>query len=145
MCEQCAGFLTERFFSKEDFAAFEKAFEKKLLDGTFIRIIQPNQLAQNTEETTFQCTHCGTEWVLSAPDFEEGWQGYFLPNDQLATYAEYEEAPQNNTSFGNGTFQTTLKGGQRGCFFCLGLFVAIIALIIYIIYSVFDFILGLFF
>lgn len=142
MCEHCSGFLTERFFSKEDYVAFEKALGKKLLDGTFIRVVRPNQLAQSSEETIFQCTHCGTEWVLSAPDFEDGWQGYFLPNDQVATY-EYEEYEE--TSRNDSTFKTSFKGGQKGCGFCLLLILALIAFIIYIIYSIFDFILGLLF
>ncbi|MEM6719790.1 MAG: hypothetical protein AAF611_10765 [Bacteroidota bacterium] len=138
MCEHCAGFLTERFFSAEDYAAFEKALGKKLVDGTFIRVINSNQLPQNTQETVFQCTHCGTEWVLSVPDFKDGWQGYFLPNDQLAAY-EYEEV-EDTSRRNDGTFQTTLKSGQKGCGFCLLMLLALIILIFYIIYSFFRFI-----
>lgn len=141
MCEHCAGFSTERFFSEDDFAAFEKALGKKLLDGTFIRVVHSGQLTQNTQETIFQCAQCDTEWVLSVPDFEDGWQGYFLPNDQLAAY-EYEE--YEDTSRNAGTFQTSFQGGKKGCGFCLGLFLLLTVFIIYIIYSFFRFIFDFF-
>jgi hypothetical protein len=134
MCQHCSRFATERFFSDEDFAAFEKALGKKLVDGTFVRLVNPNQIAQNAGETTFQCSYCGTDWVLSVP--EGDWQGYFLPENQLAEYEEYEQPNPQNQS----TFQTTIKGGQKGCGFCLALFFVVLALIIYIIYSVFDFV-----
>ncbi|WP_162819761.1 hypothetical protein [Kordia sp. SMS9] len=119
--------------------AFEKALEKKLVDGTFVRIVNTNQLAQSSLETTFQCTHCDTEWILSVPDTDSEWQGYFLPNDQLTEYEEYDYQSEQST------FQTNFKGGKGNCGCCLGLFLGFVFLIIYIVYSFFDFILGLFF
>ncbi len=137
MCEHCSGFSTERFFSEQDFAAFEKALGKKLVDGTFVRVVHPNQLAQSSLETTFQCTHCDTDWILSLP--EGDWQGYFLPNDQLTEYEEFNYQSEQNT------FQTNFKNGKRSCGCCLGLFLGLVVLIIYTVYSFFDFILGIFF
>lgn len=138
MCEHCSGFATERFFSAQDFVAFEKALGKKLVDGTFVRLINSNQLAESSLETTFECTHCGTQWILSPPDGE--WQGYFLPNDQLAAYEEF-----NHQSEQQRTFQTNFKGSKGNCGCCLGMFLGLVTLIIYIVYSFFDFILGIFF
>jgi hypothetical protein len=134
MCEHCAGFETERFFSLEDFAAFEKAFEKKLLDGTFVRVVNSSQLAQNSYETTYQCTYCGTYWVLSPPEGE--WQGYFLPEDQLAD--DYEQVEAH-------TFQVDSKKNNNSCGCCLGMFLLLIGLIVYGIYSIFDFIIDFLF
>ncbi|MCH2194613.1 hypothetical protein [Kordia sp.] len=139
MCEHCSGFATERFFSHQDFAAFEKAFEKKCLDGTFIRVVNSNQIAQDTSETTFECTHCNTDWVLSTP--ENDWQGYFLRENQLVAYDNYEYESTNN----NTTFRANFKGQKGNCGCCLAIFLGLLALIIYIIYSVFDFILDMLF
>ena len=133
-------FCDRTFFSDQEFAAFEKAFEKKSLDGTFIRVVNSNQLSQNSLETTFECTHCHTDWVLSAPDGD--WQGYFLPNDRLTEYNEYEyDSPKND----NNVFRANFNSGKKGCGFCLILFLLFIGLIVYLIYSVFDFILDLLF
>jgi hypothetical protein len=133
MCEHCEPFETERFFSEEDFMAFQKAFEKKLLDGTFVRVVNATQLAQNSLETTYQCTHCGTYWVLSPP--ENDWQGYFLPENQLTD--DYEQTESQ-------TFQMSSKF-NKGCGCCLGMILLLIGLIVYVIFSIFDFALDLFF
>ncbi|WP_298509529.1 hypothetical protein [uncultured Kordia sp.] len=144
MCEHCSGFATERFFSHQDFAAFEKAFEQKCLDGTFVRVVNSNQISQNSLETTFECTHCNTDWILSAP--ENSWRGYFLPENRLATNNDtYEYESTNNNTFNNNTFQANFNGKKGNCGCCLAMFLGILALIIYLIYSVFDFILDLLF
>lgn len=141
MCEHCSSFATERFFSDQDFTAFEKAFEKKSLDGTFIRVINSNQISQNSQETTFECTHCHTDWVLSVPDGD--WQGFFLPNDRLTEYNEYEYDSSNNN--GNNVFKANFNGNKGNCGCCLVLFLLFVGSIFYGIYSVFDFILDLLF
>ena len=68
MCEHCTPLAKNTFPSEQDFISFEKVLEAKSIDGTFIRVIDTDELEHNTRKSTYQCTFCGTDWVLSVPE-----------------------------------------------------------------------------
>lgn len=129
MCQYCTRYQVRSFPTEADFNAFLTILDAKCNDGTFIRFLASDNTEDISYESIYQCSYCNDEWVLSIPD--DSWRGYFLPENQ--TYFE-DEADTN----------ISVKSKGKGCGCCLLMFLGLVALIIYIIYSFFDFLLNLF-
>ncbi|WP_046754932.1 hypothetical protein [Kordia jejudonensis] len=126
-CERCLPFRRYEFANENDFYTFEESLDTE----TFIRVVSTDEMDENFPEVTHQCTFCNEDWVLSFP--ERSWRGYFLP----AT-----EAPKRRTPF---VFESNSTKKSPNCGCCLGMIFLVIALIIYVIYSFFDFLIDLIF
>lgn len=131
MCEHCTPLTKLRFPSKRDFISFKKKFKAKLVDGTFIQVINSDETEHTSLESTYQCTFCSIDWVLSLP--KNVWRGYFLPEESIVKYEDNE--PSSNFK----TFQGKSCGG------CLLMILLLLALIIYGLYSLVAFLFDLLF
>lgn len=132
MCEHCTPLTTENFSSQKDFKTFEKVLETKCVDGTFVRVVNADETENRLFEDNYQCTFCGTDWVLSID--ENSWRGYFLPVEGITMREPIET---------NSRFETFQGKRSKNCGCCLGMIFLFIALILYLIYEFSSFVIDL--
>ncbi|QHI37685.1 hypothetical protein IMCC3317_30660 [Kordia antarctica] len=136
MCEHCTPLTAKNFSSQKDFKTFEKVLETKCVEGTFVRVVNANETENKSLEDNYQCTFCGTDWVLSID--EGSWRGYFLPVEGVTVFEDHQ------TNETNSRFETFQGKRSKNCGCCLGMIFLFIALILYLIYSFASFVIDLF-
>lgn len=138
MCENCTPFKTAKFSSYQEFATFEKTLDAKCEDGTFIRVVTADDTENATFIDTYECTTCGEDWVLAAP--EHFSHGSFLPNENGIVLYENNETSESYQTNSGSTFKTFQAKSKSGCGCCLGMIFLIILVIIYLVDAIVSFV-----
>ena len=88
MCADCFDSEISKFNSEMDFNDFQKILDQKV-NKNQLKTIRDNNAKDVDFKTTYNCSSCNQEWILSFP--ENAWRGYFLKkNNALKRLEELE-------------------------------------------------------
>ncbi len=119
-CQHCTPFKRQEFPSEQSFITFQNILDQECRNGVFTRVVEVNT-SNNVFEDFYQCAFCNEDWKLSIPEY--ALRGYFLPKNSRTRSKKVN----------------ALKNHRRSCGCCLGMIFLIIASILYVLYSFFDF------